>query len=217
MLVIAYSGTLGYHASTQVSKPDYLAILKSFIWTYRHNFHLSKTRSAFSLFKAVQILAKSYQNGGMPLKVLLWGKIDMRYLDLARRMNISDYIEIDGFLPKEESLKRLSNSDILFLPIESGSSRHNTLFIPGKVFEYLQFRKPILFDDKDSDCARIISESGLGIMSARNDAESMARGIRELMMNRELLSQFKPDEEYIRKLSFRFRAQEIASIFNRVQ
>jgi glycosyltransferase involved in cell wall biosynthesis len=210
MITIGYSGTLNYY------NPN----LKKNKWhnpfsIYRHNFELSKTRSPYYLFKAIKQLKDDDHKLANKLKVCLWGLIDSQNSELVKKLGIQDIVCISGNLPKNESLEKLKSCDVLFLPIEKASEDHKTLFIPGKVFEYLALKIPVLILDKDSDCSKIVKNSGLGIIADCENIDNITYVLNQII-NDSLLSSIKENinHEYIESLSFKYRANDMARLFN---
>jgi hypothetical protein len=105
--------------------------------------------------------------------------------------------------------------DVLFLPIELPAKEHNTLFIPGKVFDYVKLRKPILILDQSSDCGQIVKKSGLGLFASNNDVEDIVNCLSELSYNfEEVKNRIRINDEYIESLAFENRAREMSEVFN---
>jgi glycosyltransferase involved in cell wall biosynthesis len=60
-------------------------------------------------------------------------------MDVAREMGLDGSVQVLGPLPRRETLRRLVDSDLLLL------LGHNfTVQVPGKLYEYLRSRRPIL-------------------------------------------------------------------------
>jgi hypothetical protein len=60
-------------------------------------------------------------------------------MDVAREMGLAGSVHVLGPLPRRDTLRRLLDSDLLLL------LGHNfTVQVPGKVYEYLRSRRPIL-------------------------------------------------------------------------
>jgi glycosyltransferase involved in cell wall biosynthesis len=60
-------------------------------------------------------------------------------MDVAREMGLGGSVQVLGPLPRRETLRRLLDSDLLLL------LGHNfTVQVPGKLYEYLRSRRPIL-------------------------------------------------------------------------
>lgn len=212
MIVIGYSGTLSYYnPEERIKKYDNVNPLG----IYRHNFSLSNTRSPYFLFKGIEKLKSLDEKLSEKMKVVLWGNIDERNVVLINKLYIDDIVEISGVVPKDESIEKLESCDVLYLPLEKPAEDHKTLFIPGKVFEYISLKKPILVFDKDSDCSDIIKKTGLGIFANNDNVDDITEVLSNII-NTDLLNTIKSDELYISSLSFSNRAKDMANIFSKL-
>lgn len=73
-------------------------------------------------------------------------------------------IEITGFMPQAEALKRVEETDYLLVTMT------NEISLPGKLYEYLATRKPILaITPKNSEVSRILQETGAGWCAEPDD------------------------------------------------
>lgn len=209
-LTIGYSGTLAFYEGQEFSRGS----LKDWFWTYNHTVTDPSTRSASFLFRALAKLRKEHHITAAQIRVLLWGKIDPRYQKLAEELGISDLVQIDGYLPKQQSLERNAQCDLLFLPMESGTEAGKPLFIPGKVFEYMNARKPVLALAGPCDCLDILRPSGLLLAFDPKDEKGVSECLYQLIKDRSGLARFAPDENYINRYSFRNITGKLAGIFD---
>ncbi len=96
----------------------------------------------------------------------------------AARHGVSDRVAVRGALPHDEAVRLQSGADVLLLlqwnsPSEAGN-------IPGKLFEYLGARRPILaLGYPEGETARIIQERAAGLFS--NDPEAIAEWLQALL------------------------------------
>jgi len=215
MLTISYSGSLdGFDPEINNFQNKGL---KKWFWTFHNNNINPSTRSGFYLIKAVQKLVNDRQILPGELMVRMWGKINDLNKKQIKQFNLEEYFELEDYLPKSESIERLKSSDLLFLPLEKSNSQvHKTLFIPGKVFEYLNSGKPILALCETSDCRTILEKSGLGICTQPDDINLLSDLILRAIKDRTFISSFKPNLDYIMQFDFREKTKELANIFDEV-
>lgn len=213
-LTIGYSGSLAFYEGEK--KPHPAGGLRDWLWTYNHNVTDPSTRSASFLFRAVSLLRKKYGAGPEDIRILLWGKIDPLYKQQAAELGIADLVQIDGYLPKQQSLDRNAQCDLLFLPMESPTPAGKPLFIPGKAFEYMSARKPVLALSSPCDCMDVLEPSGLLKRFEPQDAEGISQWLHEVTGNRAILEQFRPDDAYIEQFSFRNITRKVAGVFTEV-
>lgn len=215
---IAYAGTLAGVEEAQLKnkKKSFLNGLKSLFWTYSNNSVDFSTRTGYYLIKAVAELKKK-KITSEHLQINLWGNISEINVRQIKENGVEEYFKIEGYLSKEESLQRLNQADLLFLPQEISVTRaHRTLFIPGKLYEYLNARKPILALADSSDCYEIIKKSGLGILCSPNDSSEIAEIIFGLFEDTSWKDINNINEELIQSYDFKNKAKQIAEIFNEV-
>lgn len=208
-IILGYSGSLNYFGGNPKKRG-----LKDYFWTYNHQHTDDSSRSPFYLFAAIQKLHAEKVINPSNFKMLFWGSIDKRNTDLARKQGISDYLEVRGYLTKQESLETLRTCSLLFLPMES-SGLGEPLFIPGKLFEYLNTRKPIFaLCEKNSDVDIILRNAGNSIISAPKDIDGIASTLSALVKNPELLNTIVLNEEYIGRFTWERTTAQVAGIFN---
>jgi glycosyltransferase involved in cell wall biosynthesis len=216
-LNIAYGGSLaGIEAGEIGAHNRKGSWFKRAFWTYSHESVDFSTRTGYYLIKAVKILK---DRGVQPsqLHFSFWGSISAINKQQIEQEGVQEFFTIDGYLSKDESLLRLEKADALFLPQEmSATQDHRSLFIPGKLYEYLNARKPILSLSEPSDCQDIIRASGLGIICSPNDPQDIANNILLLLEKSNPTEGMEVNEELIESYSFRNKAKRIAEIFNEV-
>ncbi len=72
-----------------------------------------------------------------------------------------------GYVNHAEAVRRMRAADLLLLPTAIG--RHGDTLIPGKLFEYLASRRPILVTgDADSEVCRLVRRFGGGVTCERS-------------------------------------------------
>ena len=125
-------------------------------------------RDPTPLFEAIARL----DNSNPGVRVEFYGCEPGQILPLARACGVADAVSVFPHRPHKEILAIQAGADILLLlqwndPREQGN-------VPGKVFEYLAARRPILgLGLAEGVPARIIRERGAGIYA--NEPEAIAR------------------------------------------
>src|SRR5690554_4489037 len=214
VIKIAYGGTLGY--PLHPPKSFWSKKVRPWLWTYNNlSINDPSTRSADILIKAIKTLDSANSINPEKLKVHLWGKIHKRHVEYIKHCNLSQYFTIEGFKTKEETLNALKNANILFLPLETGIGQNQPLFIPGKLFEYLSFQKPILLlADKSSDSAKILEKSGLGLICNPNDVTLLTNLLFKIINHKLGLTQLTPNIDYIQAQKFDVKTKALAQVFD---
>lgn len=214
MIKIAYSGSLGgFDPNIPLRKGH--SFLHKWFWTFNNDIVDASTRSGYYLIQAIKILKNDYQIQPKSLQISWWGKIDPLNLKQVNDENLDAYFTHAGYLPKQESIKRISEADLLFLPLEkSNVPERGTLFIPGKLFEYLNSGKPILALCEESDCKMILAKSGLGIFAPPDNPLGIAELLLQIIRGEIKLASFIPNLRFIERFSFIHKTQELAEVFD---
>jgi hypothetical protein len=124
-------------------------------------------RDPSSLFRA---LTKLQEEDRKLVEVKFYGKYMNSVSTLVEQYELSDIVSINPSVPYNEALAIQANADILLLL--SWNDKREEGVIPGKVFEYIGAKKPILSIGYElGEAAKIISESPLNFVS--NDSNKI--------------------------------------------
>ena len=204
-LKISYGGLLpDVDTYTKDQDIENISGLRKYFQIFRNINVNPGTRSAYYLFKALSMLKKENTEAFNKLELEFWGNIYPGNVSLVKEEKLEDAVKILVFLPYEESLKKLKDSDVLFLPLETKSKAQEPLNIPSKLFEYLELEKPILSLVKDSDCKDILQKSGLAKIVEADSIDEIKDSFLQLIEEWEqgkLKGKYKADKEYIKNFS----------------
>lgn len=137
-----------------VPKPD-----KKF--TICHAGLLGFDRNPENLWIALrQLIDKSNEfKENFSLKFL--GQLDVQVLNSMQKYNLQEFIDNRGLVNRDISLKEISNSWVLLLPLNKASNVNGR--IPGKLYEYIRAGRPIIsFGPSGTDVNNIIHQYSLG-------------------------------------------------------
>jgi glycosyltransferase involved in cell wall biosynthesis len=129
-------------------------------------------RDPTPLFKAIKLMGEEGRN----IRVAFYGANREELTEMAVAQDVLDQVDIHASVPYRQSVDRQMNADILLLlqwndPREQGN-------VPGKIFEYLGARRPVLgLGLEDGVPARILAERGAGIVV--NDPARIAAQLRK--------------------------------------
>ena len=97
------------------------------------------------------------------LQIRLAGKVDRAVTDAIRERGLGDNLVELGYLPHDETVREQRAADFLLLPLRQEPEYAKVL--PGKIFEYLAARRPVLgIGQEDGAAARILRDAGAGEM-----------------------------------------------------
>jgi glycosyltransferase involved in cell wall biosynthesis len=83
-----------------------------------------------------------------------------------------------GYLSHAETIAALRSADLLFLPMHGLPRGERARIVPGKAYEYLGARKPILAAVPEGDARDYVLASGLGEVCEPDDVAAMAAILR---------------------------------------
>jgi hypothetical protein len=123
-------------------------------------------RDPSALFKAIAALPQDKRQ----IRCLFYHDANGSVAGLAERFGVSAYVEIRDAIPRSEILRIERQSDILLECRWQDSAGDGV--IPGKLFEYIGARRPILsLGSLTAESAEIIRDNNLGLAS--NDPEEI--------------------------------------------
>ena len=97
------------------------------------------------------------------LQIRLAGKVDAAITDAIRARGLGDNLVELGHLPHDETVREQREADFLLLPLRQEPEYAKVL--PGKIFEYLAARRPVLgIGQEDGAAAQILRDAGAGEM-----------------------------------------------------
>ena len=97
------------------------------------------------------------------LRIRLAGKVDDSIVASIRNSILAGNLELLGYLPHRETVSLQRSASVLMLPLRQEPEYRKVL--PGKIFEYLAARRPILgIGQSDGAAARVLHDTQTGDM-----------------------------------------------------
>ena len=97
------------------------------------------------------------------LRIRLAGMVDPEIYEALEARGLSGNVEKLGYLPHKQTVEVQRNANVLLLLLRKEPEYAKAL--PGKIFEYLAARRPVLgIGQEDSASARMLSDTGAGVM-----------------------------------------------------
>ncbi len=162
---------------------------------------INRDRNHKALWGALKSLCIHHEDFKKNFELVLIGKNDaVVYRDLEA-FGLSSNLKRIDYLPHKEIASYQCNASVLLLPLGDMPSVHGLL--PGKLFEYLAAKRPILvIGPEDGDSARIINETNSGVCCNFFDEQKMEKQILlwyRLWKQGNLKVQSKNIDQYTRK------------------
>lgn len=137
------------------------------------------------------------------------GRVDQRDVDLAETLGLRGCFESQTAMPYRMGLRELAEADRLLL-LAHGSQ---TLFLPGKLFDYMLAGRPILAVAAPSELTAILARTGTGVAVAPGDIEALASHISAALEQR--TSPFAPNAEALSAFEASAAAGRLAAVLSR--
>ena len=125
-----------------------------------------------ALWKVLAKLAKTEPGFRQELRIRLVGKVDREVLDAIAAAGLSDNVVLLGPLNHAEAVKEQRRASILLLPLRNDPQYAPIL--PGKLFEYLAARRPVLgIGQEEGAMAQVLFSACAGITADWEDPAPM--------------------------------------------
>lgn len=195
--------TNGYDAADAVNEE------KDETFTISHVGMLSADRNAEVLWEQLNQLAKKSD----AMRLYLAGILSPEVLSsIKNKEALYALTEVDNYLPHGEVMKKYSQSHLLLLM----QTKENNTQLPGKLFEYLQAKRPILLmGDPQSDAANILRTTHSGQCFAYDDVKGISQFLVDRLEeynNQQETFSFQGIEQYERKALTRKLADALAGL-----
>ncbi|HEY0872602.1 MAG TPA: glycosyltransferase family 4 protein [Vicinamibacterales bacterium] len=137
-------------------------------------------RDPSPLFRAVAACIATGDIDSARFRIRLIGRIGIPGVDLGslvRELGITDVVEFLPHAPRVEVLQQMVDASALLVvqPVTKVS-------VPGKLYEYLAARRPILaLAEAEGETAAILRQSPAGVVVAPDDEEGLRKALRDLV------------------------------------
>jgi len=148
-------------------------------FTLSHYGSLGPDRNAKILWKACSIIAKDDSNFANDLEIELAGFIGHSIIDEINSLGLKNNLTLFDHLSRKETIERMHRSQVLLLILNDMPNVNGRL--PGKLFEYLAVRRPVLvIGPEESDASKIVHGSNAGFTCDFNDLEKTIATVKDL-------------------------------------
>lgn len=129
-----------------------------------------------TLWKVLSDKAEHDEEFAQALRIRLVGKTDAQVIDSIQMAGLGEYLDNLGYQPHKVAVEEQMKAAVLMLPLRKEPEYKAVL--PGKLFEYLAARRPILgIGQKDGAMATIVADVNAGKTCEWEDYEGIKRFI----------------------------------------
>ncbi len=135
-----------------------------------------RNRNPQILWAALNQLVNENSEFKKDLEIKLIGNVDYEVIKSIRSNALESHLRKFDYMPHDEIIKFQKSSQVLLLLINK--SRNAKGMLTGKFFEYLASGRPILaVGPPDGDAAKMLNETGAGVISDFDDIETLKENI----------------------------------------
>lgn len=189
---------------------------KNNVFTITYTGSMYGRRNPDSLFKAINKLILNNKLDPKNIKLKFIGRFGAEVEDMFKNSGLEDSLEIHGYMSHGESLKHLLESDALLLVVDE--SKESEEIVPGKVYEYIGVKRPILaIAPNRSAIAELLLETGSGKVAHQNEIDRIAENFLEYFtkwQNREEI--FSPNLDKVNSYERRNAAKKLSELLNKI-
>lgn len=130
-------------------------------------------RNPASFFEAIESLIDRKEIDAGELRLRFVGRFGAEVEEMFESASFKNSIETVSYVPHEKSVEYLIKSDLLLLVVDE--SKESEEIVPGKVYEYIGSKKPVLaVAPQSSAIAKLIRETRSGAVAHQSEIEKTA-------------------------------------------
>jgi glycosyltransferase involved in cell wall biosynthesis len=164
-------------------------------------------RSPRRFLEAVAKLRTADTEAFAALEVHLIGALQDEHVRSVGALGLGDKVKVRGYLEHRECVREMQSSDVLWLTLDNDTQS------PGKLYEYLGARKPILACVPPGFVRQTLEDAGASIIVDPDDTDAIAAAIRRFATMRRNNALPVPDESEVRRYDRVALTNELSKIF----
>ncbi len=175
-------------------------------FTLTHSGVFQDDRTPKHFLRAVASFIKKNPQARNKIQLRFVGVMRKSHLKLIKKAGLENNVITTGYVPHNEAVKHLMESDVLWLTF---NDTHRT---PGKLYEYFGARKPILIASPDGIMRKTALESGATIAVEPKDVNSIENAIKTFyeLWQSDTLPQ--ANDEFVAKYNRELLTSELSKI-----
>ncbi len=171
-------------------------------------------RNPSSFFAAIEQLIRDNKIAANDIHLRFIGRFGTEVEDMFQNASFKDNIEVISYIPHHKSIEYLMLSEVLLLVVDE--SKESEEIVPGKVYEYIGVKKPILaIAPQSSAIAKLMRETASGKIAHQSEIQKIADIFLEYYecwkQNKPM---FSPNESEITKYERKQSAKYLAGLLD---
>ena len=156
-------------------------------------------RSARPIIEGLARLLRDRPQLREKVRLTFVGTVHDSNLRLADELGVRDRIDAVGYLSHDQSSQRLLSAGAVFVPLYDVAKGDEALIVPGKTYEAIASRRPVLACLPPGDADRLIRHLGIGPVVRPGDVGGMATALGQLIDAHPQRSVAAPPEAFERR------------------
>ncbi len=148
-------------------------------FTLTHLGIMGYDRNPIHLFQVIKVLTEEIPDFANFIELKLVGQVEQSVKNSIEEAGIASYCNFVGSVDRKTALELSCQSNVLLLLLNQQENAKGR--IPGKLFEYLAARRPIVvLGPEDGDASNIVKETKSGVASSYDNFEKIKQIITNL-------------------------------------
>ncbi len=181
-------------------------------FTLLHSGRFYNTIRPDTLLAAVAAFRKNNPGLAGALRLKFQGGLEQKHLRAVRKYGLSEITTDTGYLPHEKAAAGIRSADCLFITLPDAPNMEEVT--PGKIFEYMGSRKPILAELPEGAGSELLKKYGAAEIVPPGDAAALAKAIERMMKLWQEKKLPAGDAKFARRFSRRAQAGELAKLLS---
>lgn len=192
--------------------PNNAALLRDrFTVTYTGSMY--GVRNPKSFLQAVGELVSEGKIDQAKIRLKFIGRFGSEVQEMFASSSVRGAIEVVSYLPHSESVRELLRASALLLIVDE--TKDSAEIVPGKVFEYLGARRPIIALAPRGAVAELLEETRAGFVAPNHDIEAIKRAFLECYEKFGYRGEtFEPNDDAVKRYERREITNQLAVLLD---
>jgi len=171
-------------------------------------------RNPAAIFEALEILISEKKIDKNEIKLVFIGRFGNEVIEMFDNVTFKNQIELISYMPHNESIGKLMESDVLLLVVDE--SKESNEIVPGKVYEYIGVKKPIIaIGPVEGAVGELIKKTKSGLIAHQTQINKISDNLMEYYTAwKKGNINHNPDNEEISKYERKNAALELSQLLN---
>lgn len=184
------------------------------IFTYAGSL-TTKRDPCFFLYSIKEIIEET-PNIKDCIEIVFIGFCHYKHKELVKKLSLEEIVSFKNQLSPRETAKFLQEETDVCLLFQR-KSEGGTTAIPGKLYEYLASRKPILCMDDDGATTKFLEDIGLELNAKYDDKKKIRQLIENIIINYQIVAKkYILDEKFLNSFNRKKETEILAIIINEI-